>query len=175
MQIISMNRLLLNILFAAATTVAVLHAENPLSDDVKGAYQRIESSLLKAAEKMPDAEYAFKPTPDVRTFGQLVAHVAEAQATICTLAKGGTKRAEAAAATSKADLIAALKASNELCDGVYTSLRDAEGSEILKTPFGPKPKLGVLAFNVMHDNETYGTMAVYLRLKGIVPPTSEGK
>jgi hypothetical protein len=170
-----MNRLLLNLLFGAATTVAALYAENPLSDDVKGAYQRIESNILKAAEKMPDAEYAWKPTPDVRTFGQLVAHVAEAQAAICGIAKGGTKRGDAAPVTSKADLLAALKASNDVCDGVYTSFRDAEGAEILKTPFGPKPKLGVLAFNVMHDNETYGTMVVYLRLKGIVPPSSEGK
>jgi hypothetical protein len=84
------------------------------------------------------------------------------------------KRDDSPSKTAKADLIAALKASNEFCDGVYNAMTDQDGAEIVTTPFGPKPKLGVLNFNVAHDSETYGTIAVYLRLKGIVPPSSEG-
>jgi uncharacterized damage-inducible protein DinB len=155
--------------------VATLQAQNPLSGDTNATYQRIKSNILKAAEKMPDSDYSFKPTAEVRTFGQLIAHVADAQMGICGMAKGEPKRGDAASKTTKADLIAALKASNESCDSVYSAMTDTEGVAIVKTPFGEKPKLGVLNLNVAHDNEMYGTIAVYLRLKGLVPPSSEGK
>ncbi len=157
-------------------TVAALQAQNRMSEDVKAAYQPVRLNILSAAEKMPESEYAFKPTKDVRTFGEWIAHAAEAQTAICGVAKGAPfKRNESAPKTAKADLIAALKASNEFCDAVYNTMTDQDGAEIVKTPFGPKPKLGVLTFNVQHDAETYGAIAVYLRLKGIVPPSSEGK
>ncbi len=171
-----MKRIARNLLLSAAVAVAVLPAQNRMSEEAKTAYQPIKSNLLKAAEKMPEAEYGFKPTPEVRTFGQLIAHVAEAQTAICGITKGLTpKTGSLASTTAKADLVAALKASNDYCDGAYNSMTDQDGAEIVKTPFGPKAKLGVLNFNVEHDAETYGTIAVYLRLKGIVPPSSEGK
>ena len=171
-----MKRVALYLFFGAAMTVAALQAQNRLSEDAKAAYQPIKSNILNAAEKMPDSEYGFKPTTEVRTFGQLIAHAAEAQMAICGVAKGAQpKRGDPVSKTAKADLIAALKASNEYCDGVYSTMTDQDGAEIVKTPFGPKPKLGVLTFNIEHDAETYGTIAVYLRLKGIVPPSSEGK
>jgi hypothetical protein len=171
-----MKRVALNLFFGAAMTAAALQAQNKISEDVKTTYQPIKNNLVKAAEKMPESDYGFKPTPEVRTFGQLIAHIAEAQTAICNVAKGlPFKRDDSPAKTAKADLIAALKASNESCDAVYTAMNDQDGAEIVKTPFGPKPKLGVLNFNLSHDTEMYGTMAVYLRLKGIVPPTSEGK
>jgi hypothetical protein len=163
-------------LFGAAMTVAALQAQNRMSEDVKAAYQPVRLNILSAAEKMPESEYAFKPTKDVRTFGEWIAHAAEAQTAICGVAKGAPfKRNESAPKTAKADQIAALMASNEFCDAVYNTMTDQDGAEIVKTPFGPKPKLGVLTFNVQHDAETYGAIAVYLRLKGIVPPSSEGK
>jgi uncharacterized damage-inducible protein DinB len=156
--------------------VTAVQAQNRMSEETKAAYQPIKTSLLRAAEKMPDSDYSFQPTPEIRTFGQLIAHAAEAQMAICGIAKGvPPKRADADPKTSKADLIAALKASNEYCDAVYNTMTDQSGAEIVKTPFGSKPKLGVLDFNIQHDAETYGTIAVYLRLKGIVPPTSETK
>jgi uncharacterized damage-inducible protein DinB len=164
-----------NFFLGVALLAAPLHAQNPLSQAVKASYQPIQSNLLKAAEKMPESDYAFRPTPDVRTFGQLIAHIADAQTGICSVVKGTPRRGDAASKASKADLIAALKASNELCDGVYSAMSDQEGLDIVKTPFGQKPKLSVLGLNVDHDNETYGTIAVYLRLKGIVPPSSEAK
>jgi len=167
-----MNRLALTISLGAAMTVAVLHAQNPLTAEAKSAYQPISSNLLKAAEKMPESEYGFKPTPDVRTFGQLIAHVAEAQMLICGVTKGESRRSDTAPKTTKPDLVEALKASNEYCSSVYSAMSDQEGLAIVKTPFGQKPKLGVLNFNIAHDNETYGTISVYLRLKGIVPPSS---
>jgi hypothetical protein len=168
-----MNRLAVSISIAATLGVVGLRAQNPLSDDVKNAYQGVKINILKAAEKMPEAEYSFKPTPDVRTFGQLIAHVADAQMGICGFAKGEPRRGDAASKTSKADLIAALKASSDFCDGVYNSMTDVNGTALVKVFGKEKPKLGVLNFNVAHDNEMYGTIAVYLRLKDIVPPSSE--
>ena len=156
-------------------TVAALSAENPYSSEAKDFYQPIKSNLLKAAQKMPESEYSFKPEGEGRTFGQLIAHAADAQVGICGIAKGEPKRGDAASKTTKADLIAALKASNDFCDAVYATMTDEAGTALVKTPFGDKSKLGVLNFNIAHDNETYGTIAVYLRLKGIVPPSSESK
>ena len=171
-----MKRTALNLFLGAAIAVAALHAQNRMSEEAKTAYQPIKSNLLKAAEKMPESEYGFKPAPEVRTFGQLIAHVAEAQTAICGIIKGVPPKLGAlASTTAKADLVAALKTSNEYCDGVYNSMTDQDGAEIVKTPFGQKAKLGVLNFNVEHDAESYGTMVVYLRLKGIVPPSSESK
>ena len=74
----------------------------------------------------------------------------------------------------KVDLIAALKASDDYCDGVYSAMTDSDGMAIVKSPLGSRSKLGMLNFNVSHDNEMYGTIAVYLRLKGLIPPSTEG-
>ena len=170
-----MNRIAVTLSLTLALSAA--HAQNRMSEDAKASYQSVKANLLRAAEKMPESEYAFQPTPDVRTFAQLIAHAAEAQTAICGMVKGiPPKRADAAANPPKADLIAALKASNEFCDGIYNTMTDQAGAEVVKTPFfGPKPKLGILTFNNEHDAETYGTIAVYLRMKGIVPPSSETK
>jgi hypothetical protein len=89
------------------------------------------------------------------------------------MTKGEMKGGDAASKTSKADLLAALKASGELCDDAYSRMTDADGAAVVKTPLGSKSKLGLLNFNVAHDNEMYGTMAVYLRMKDIVPPSTE--
>jgi hypothetical protein len=170
-----MVRFTLNAGFSAILAVVALQAQTTFSSDAKANFERISANVLKAAEKMQDSEYGFKPTPDVRNFGQLIAHVADAQTGICGIAKGEPKHGDAATKTTKSDLIAALKASIEACEAVYSAITDTDGAAIVKTPFGDKPKLGVLNLNVAHDNEMYGAIAVYLRLKGIVPPSSEKK
>ena len=159
---------------AALTGAAGLYAQsNPFSTEVKANYNSIKNNLLKAADKVSEADYDFKATPDVRTYGQLVGHVADAQLGICGAAKGEQKKGEAGQKTSKADLVAALKESFDYCDSAYEALTDAEGAQTVKMFGRDRTKLGVLDFNVIHDNEMYGTMAVYMRLKGIVPPSSE--
>lgn len=146
---------------------------NPLSTEAQQAYATIKGNLVKMADKMPDEHYAFKPSPDIRSFGQLVAHVADAQASMCSLVNGQTKAVNAAAKSTKPDLVAALKDSFALCDTAYGALNDTRGTEMVKTGRGDRTKMGVLAFNTAHSNEEYGYMSVYLRLKGIVPPSSE--
>jgi DinB superfamily len=142
-------------------------------DAIRQMYNGIKSNLLKAADQMPDADYSFKPTPEQRTFGGWVAHVADAQTGGCSRALGTPKTPSAGSKTTKAELVAALKDSFDTCDAAYAALTEANASEPVQGYRGPTPRLAALAGNVVHDNECYGAMAVYLRLKGIVPPSSE--
>jgi uncharacterized damage-inducible protein DinB len=170
-----MKRVVSSLSFVLLATATALRAQNPMTAEVTAVYKGVSANILKAAEKMPEADYAFKPAPEVRTFGQLIAHVADAQMAMCSITKGEMKRGDAATKTSKADLVAALKASSEFCDNAYSTMTDAQGATIVDTklPLGGKSKLGVLNFNVAHDNEMYGAIEVYLRLKGLVPPSTE--
>jgi uncharacterized damage-inducible protein DinB len=157
----------------ALAGAAGLYAQgNPLSTEVKANYNNAKTNLMKAADKMPESDYDFKATPDVRTYGQLIGHVADTQQAICGAAKGEQKRGDAGQKTSKADLVAALKESFDYCDTAYDALTDADGAQTVKMFGRDRTKLGVLDFNIIHDNEMYGTIAVYLRLKGIVPPST---
>ncbi len=172
-----MNRYFRILFTAAFACTCALQAQNanPLSTEAKQAYTVIKNNLMKMAEKMAEEHYAFKPTTEIRTFGQLVAHVADAQARNCSAVNGEQKAVNAASKSSKADLVAALKESFAICDVAYDSLTDATAAEMIKTARGQRSKLGALAGNTAHDNEEYGYMAVYLRLKGVVPPSSEGR
>ncbi len=161
-------------LLAAACAVQAQTA-NPLSAEAKQSYTGIKNNLTKMAEKMPEEHYGFKPVPEIRTFGQLVAHVADAQARACSAVKGTAAQANAASKTSKADLVEALRASFAECDAAFDSLTDAGAAEMIKSARGQRSKLGTLVGVTTHSNEEYGYMAVYLRLKGIVPPSSEGR
>ena len=164
-------------LITALGSVCAAQAQNAnqLSTEVKQLYTGIKNNLMKAAEKMPEADYSFKATPEVRPFGQLVAHVADSQMRGCAAVKGEKVNPNAASKTSKADLVAALKESFEYCDGAYDALTDATATQMVTTFRGQRTKLAALYGNVSHDNEMYGTMAVYMRLKGLVPPSSEGR
>jgi len=143
--------------------------------EVKQAYTRVKNNLVKAAENMPEDNYGFQPVPEIRTFGKLVAHIADSQAGNCSSVNGQRKSVDAGSKTSKADIVAALKESVAICDAAYDSLTDANSAEMVTTQRGSRPKLGILIGNLAHDNEEYGYLAVYLRLKGVVPPSSEGR
>ncbi|HJT88657.1 MAG TPA: DinB family protein [Bryobacteraceae bacterium] len=162
--------------FAAAGVLAgaaLLWAQsNSFSADAKQSYTGIKNNLLRAAEDMPEENYSFRTVPQVRTYGEMVGHVADIQMMLCGLAKGEQKKGDAGGKTSKADLVAALKASFDYCDSVYDSMNDNTGAEKVKMFGREMTRLGVLNFNTAHDNEMYGTMAAYLRIKGIVPPSS---
>jgi hypothetical protein len=164
---------LITTLFILVAGASVVHAQtNPLSSDVKGNYNAIKNNLLRGAEKMLEADYSFKPASESRTFGEVVTHIATVQAALCASAKGETKQLDGSK-TSKADAVALLKTSIDYCDPIYDALTDASGMEMAKMFGRDRTKLGILDFNVIHDNEMYGTMAVYLRIKGLVPPSSE--
>lgn len=148
---------------------------NPLSAELKGMYTGVKNNLTKMAEKMPEEHYGFKATSDIRTFGQLIGHVADSQARTCSLLNGEQKALNASSKTTKADLVAALKESFAICDKAFDSLTDAKAVEMIQMGQRQRSRLGALAGTVSHSNEEYGYMAVYMRLKGIVPPSSEGR
>lgn len=162
------------ILLLAPTAVAKAQ-ENPLSTWTKGAYGMISTILLHSAEKVPEENYSFKPTEAVRSFGQIVGHVADAQYMFCSIVLGEKNPALKIeeTKTSKADLIAALKAASAYCDKAYGSVTDVSGTQMVKLFGKDTPKLSVLTVNQMHAMEHYGNLVTYMRLKNIVPPTSE--
>ncbi len=168
-----MNRIC-NLTLLGIFLVAALHAQNPFSTDAKNFYNGIKGTVTKATDEMPEANYSFKASPPERTYGEMVGHIADVQLALCGIAKGEEKKGDAGTKTSKADLAAALKASFDYCDGVYNSMTDVDAATKVKM-FGPNmvTKLAVLNFNIAHDNEMYGQMVVYLRIKGLVPPSSQ--
>jgi len=162
-----------SILFVFGLVAGARAQENPLATELKQNYEQQKRALVGEAERMSDADYAFKATPETGTFASRVAHVADAQMMICSAVKGESKRGDAASKTSKADLVAALKASFDYCDGAYDSFTDAGATQMVKVFGRPETKLSALWGNLGHDQEMYGYMAVYLRLKGLVPPSSD--
>jgi uncharacterized damage-inducible protein DinB len=165
-------------LLLAALAAALAHAQAPAAPlnhvaEVKGDYNGIKNNLLRAAEKMPEEFYSYKPSADVRDFGAEVAHGADIQTMICSMALNAPKQGTAASKKTKAELIAALQESNALCDQAYAALTDANANEARPFIRGQRTLIGVLTFNVSHHNETYGTMVPYMRAKGVVPPSSD--
>jgi len=150
--------------------------DNPFSAFNKRAYGGVKHILLSTAEKMPEENYKFKPTDAVRSFGQILGHLADAQYYFCSVALGEKNPAPKIeqTKTSKADLIAALKDAFAYCDKAYDGMTDASGTQMVKL-FGTEdtPKLDVLTVNNMHSVEHYGNLVTYMRMKNIVPPTSE--
>jgi uncharacterized damage-inducible protein DinB len=166
------------VLFSVSLAGVLLNAQtaDPLSAGDKGIYNIAKGDLIKAAQKMPEANYSFKPTPDVRSFGQIVGHVADAQYFFCSTALGEKNPAPGIekSKTSKADLVQALNDAFAYCDKAYNGMTDAHAAETVKLFGSDQAKLSVLAFNAAHDFEHYGNLVTYMRMKGLVPPSSEG-
>ncbi|MCA1586844.1 MAG: DinB family protein [Acidobacteria bacterium] len=123
---------------------------------------------------MPEGDYAFKPTPQVRSFGQLVGHLINDHYLMCSAAKGekSPSAADFEKVTAEAELVKALGDSIAYCDAVCSSMTDASALQPVEA-FGQKvTRFGILQLNVTHDSEHYGNMVTYMRLKGLVPPSS---
>ena len=149
--------------------------ENPLSTWNKMAYTRVKGMLARSAEKMPEENYSFKPVDTVRSYGQIVGHLADAQYLFCSLALG--EKAPGLdiehTKTSKADLVAALNTAFAYCDKAYDSMTDASAAQTIKLFGNDAPRMSALIVNNMHNMEHYGNLVTYMRMKGIVPPSSE--
>src|SRR5271163_1351842 len=148
---------------------------NPITASEKGFYSFVSNAVVGAAQKMPEENYSFKPTPEVRSFGQLVGHVADASFMFCSLATGEANPSKdiEKTKTSKADLVAALKDGVAYCNKAFEGMTDAKGSHLTKFANFQLARLTLMSLNTAHTDEHYGNMVTYLRLKGIVPPTSE--
>jgi uncharacterized damage-inducible protein DinB len=135
-----------------------------------------KGDILKSADKIPEDLWSFQPTPEVRTVGQLFAHVADGQYEFCSAAAGSPvdKGIEKSAKT-KADIVAALKDAFAYCDHQFDALTDVSAGETVPF-FGNKlARLAIMDFNTAHTMEHYGNLVTYMRMKGIVPPSSEGQ
>ncbi len=171
-----MSRILAGAICTLLLLTVAVHAQTPMTpvSEAKAAYTAVKNNLLRMAEKVPEDLYGFKPAPEIRTFGELVAHLADNNVRGCSGVKGEQRQGNAASLKTKTDLIGALKASFAECDAAWDTVTDASASQIVKTARGERSRLGAMTvFILAHCNEEYGYMAVYLRLKGIVPPSSE--
>ena len=166
-------------LVAAASTNASAQTENPLRAGAQRTFGIVKGYITRSAEKMPEEHYAFQPTKDVRSFGQLIGHVADASFGFCAAAAGekppmgGFESPIEKGTTTKADLQKALAAAFAYCYKVYAAVSDNTAAAMVKGFWGEMPKLSVLDFNTAHDFEHYGNIVTYMRLKDIVPPSSE--
>ena len=164
------SKMMMLVAFAGATA---LYGQNPLTTELKQTYTGIKGNVMKAADAMPEGDYGFMPGAGSRTYGAAVVHIADVQAALCGMAKGETGPKIDGSKISKADAQAALKTAFDYCDPIYESATDADATKMVKF-FGGRDRtmFGVLNFGVIHDNEMYGTLAVYLRAKSQVPPSS---
>jgi hypothetical protein len=165
---------MIRFLALSAVSISVLAAQdNPLSSEARQAWTRTIGNVVAAAEKMPDDGYAFKPTPESMSFKDLVAHTADSAMGACSAVNGDRKQAGAASKTSKAELVATLKDVQAECEKAYGGVTDATASEMIEGRRGRSSRLGALYQNTVHIEHEYAQMAVHLRLKGLVPPSSE--
>src|SRR5215831_4209659 len=170
--------------FAALAIATAVAAQAPPAGQTFGlaaslirSYQNVQRNVLEAAEKMPEASYSFRPTPEIRPFGELIAHTALAQFGNCAALKGidtpPHSEEKDDAPRTKTQLIALFKESTEYCDPLVTPLKDDDMPALVKIKNNDYAKGVLVGGLATHGNEMYGTMCVYLRLKGIVPPTTD--
>lgn len=167
--------ILLCLLALPASSQEKQPSANPFSGINRVGYERTKEILIRSAEKMPEENYSFKPADAVRTYGQIIGHLADAQYFFCSTASGEKNPGLniEKTKTSKADLVAALKDAFAYCDKVYDSMTDAGSLQMVQFFGNDAPKHAVLQINVGHNMEHYGNLVTYMRMKGIVPPTSE--
>ena len=151
---------------------------NPVSQAIRETWEGAKRNIKESADQMSEADYSFKPTDSVRTFGQILAHLAGASYVYCSSARGEKTPHEEddfeKTATTKAQIVKVLNESIAYCDAAYTSLTDRTAAEVVAMAFGGKDaaRASALIRNVGHYQEHYGNLVTYFRIKGMVPPSS---
>jgi uncharacterized damage-inducible protein DinB len=167
-------RTLLLFMTAGSVPLWAQASANPLAADAKSTYELIKRNIKRSAEKMPEEHWSFKPTPEVRTYGQILAHIADANFMICASARGEKRDPVIEKTkTTRTEIVQALDESFVYCDADYNGLTDKSAAEMVKFFGRDRTRIGALNFNVAHDFEHYGNLVTYMRMKGIVPPSSE--
>jgi uncharacterized damage-inducible protein DinB len=148
-----------------------------LADGLKARYAESRLNLIGQADKMPEEAYAFRPTPNVRSFAQVLAHAVDTQMLACANLKGvpnpaADKNLEQEL-RSKAEVVRALAESFALCDEVFAATTDENAVQFVRQGPVEMPRAAVLSFLLGHNAEMYGVGTVYLRLNDLVPPSTE--
>lgn len=148
--------------------------ESPSTKKIREMFYAATNNIRRAADNMPENNYAFKPTPDMRSFGELLAHIADVQSRICQSTLRDKKPTKEIDDTAKSDIQRALSASFDECYEAFSELSAENQDQLVPTPAGELPRIVALTMVLGHDSEEYGSMQVYLRMKGIAaPPTNE--
>lgn len=158
-----------------ATTVSAQQAPtDPLAAALKRSWDGIALNLKESAEKVPADKYSFKPSPDVKTFAGEIGHGANTHYFFCARIKGepNPNKMDYEKETNKDALVKALIASNEYCSAAINTATDKWLMEMIGQGPQMQPRAGVLAAHIAHSNETYGTIVPYMRMSGVVPPST---
>lgn len=169
-------RLIVFALSAASALLAQAPDMKTASSYALSVQAQLRRNIERSAEKMPEESFGFRPSPDIRTFAELMGHIANAEYLFCSAALGeanpNTVNLEKEKKT-KADVVAAVKGAFAYCEKAYANMSDDRIGEMAKMGNGERNKLGVLFYNNTHTNEHYGNLVTYMRIRGIVPPSSE--
>jgi uncharacterized damage-inducible protein DinB len=150
-----------------------------LTANLNRAYGALKANFTEMGDKMSDADYAFKPGPaaELRNFGQLLGHLANAQYGSCAIMVGQPNPNQGhnleTELKTKAEFIKAMNDSFALCDKAFAALSEQNKDEMVTQGPGQISRGALLANVIIHGNEMYGTASVYLRAKGLVPPSTE--
>jgi uncharacterized damage-inducible protein DinB len=163
---------------AMATASDQGSSSGQVAQSIRQAWDDAKRNINESGELMPEENYGYQPTKDVRTFGQILAHIAGANYVFCSAARGEkspyAEEAFEKTATTRAAILKALAGSMKYCDSAYALDNDARLSEAVDQPFGggKGPRSRALLGNIGHLNEHYGNLVTYFRMKGMVPPSS---
>jgi uncharacterized damage-inducible protein DinB len=144
-------------------------APNPLTTTLSIFRSNMQDKLMKSAAAMPESKYSYRPTKDVRSFAEILNHVADISYILCSNVKGEANPATATAKGSKAEIMAYLKGSFDYCDGVYSGFTDAHLNDPADFWGAKTNKMFVLTQVGNHDALHYGNIVTYLRINGLVP------
>jgi uncharacterized damage-inducible protein DinB len=144
---------------------------------VKTLYENVKGFITKAAEQVPPDKYGYAPVKGVRTMGQLFGHIANSTAMFCNTASGMQMATggDAEKLTAKADIQKALATGFSACDHAFQMINAGSANEPIKLFNQAHTRIGVMAFNNAHMYEHYGNVVTYMRINGMVPPSSGGK
>jgi uncharacterized damage-inducible protein DinB len=171
-------RFVLVAVLAYSSALSAQAPANPISDAIRSDWNGAKRNILGSAKVMPEAKYSFKPVETVRSFGAILAHLAGANYEFCAAARGEkaphTEDHFEKTATTPAAVNKAVQDSVAYCDAAYSALTDATAAQMINGPFGggQQPRAAALMGNTGHNMEHYGNLVTYLRINGLVPPSS---
>jgi len=170
-----MMRLALTTVMLTALATPALAQTKVLAESLVRMHAGVARNVVEAAEKMPEAEFAYQPSKDVRSFGGFVGHLANSAYSYCSRAKGeaNPNKEDFEKPLAKAALVTAIKGATAYCDAVYKTMTDAALSEMVTMGQSQQPRGQILVQNISHTNEHYGNLVTYMRMKGLVPPSTE--
>lgn len=164
--------------FVVALPFTAAAQSNPITQALRNTWTEARNNVRRSADVMPEAKYSFKPVDTVRSYGAILAHLAGASYEFCAAAKGEkppfTEAGVEKSATTKAAIVKALDGAIAYCDDVYKTLDDAKAAQMVAGAFGgpQSARAQNLIGNTGHFQEHYGNLVTYLRINGLVPPSS---